>query len=107
MSVLKAYFDEKVNQCSPVQDDFVRKVDYDEDGNEFISYEKVDYPTLQKSLGTVNDWSISALLKAGVNPDFPIHTGAPTRIEGISTLEKFSTLADEILAPMNDNEEKF
>ena len=54
----------KVNQCSPVQPDYVRVVNYDEDGEEFITFEPVDYPELQRSLGSVEDWSLNALLQA-------------------------------------------
>lgn len=82
MSVLKAYFDKKVNQESPVCPDFVRKVNYDKNGNEFITYEEFDYPTYQKSLGSVADWSLDALLKAGIDPAFPISTTNPTRLDG-------------------------
>lgn len=107
MSVLKSYFDASVNQSSPVQDDYNRIVNYDEDGNEFITYEKVDYPTLQASHGTVADWELNALLKAGVNPNFPIRTGNPTRIEGASVVAQMATIAEQVLAPEDNNEEKF
>ena len=44
--VLDCYFSAGIDQSSPVQDDFIRKVNYDEDGNEFITYEKEDYSKL-------------------------------------------------------------
>ena len=65
MSVLKRYFDKKVNQCSPVQVDYERVVNYDEDGSEFITYVPVDYKKLVKSNGTVDCWQLDSLLKAG------------------------------------------
>ena len=95
--VIARLFDYELNQCSPVQVDYVRKVNYDEDGNQFITYEEVDYPKLQASLGVWNDWSLQSLLKAGINPNFPIHTGNPTRLEGLDALDAFASQADEIL----------
>lgn len=101
MSVLSKYFSKKVDQCSPVQNDLARKVNYDEDGQEFISYESVDYPKFQASLGTVDDWSLNALLKAGINPAFPISTGLNTRLEGIDVLEDYKALAESLLVDEN------
>lgn len=102
MSVLKALFNPKVNQQSPVQEDYSRKVDYDEEGNEYITYVKVDYPKIQQSLGSVKDWSLDALLKAGIDPAFPIHTGNPTRLEGLNELDRFAQFADELIAEQNN-----
>lgn len=90
-------FNYDLDQSSPVVDDYMRKVNYDEDGNEFITFEKVDYPKLQKSLGSAKDWSLEALLKAGIDPKFGIHTGNPTRIEGLGELDAFTVAADTIL----------
>lgn len=82
MSVLKAYFDKNVNQESRVCPDYVRKVNYDKNGNEFITYEEFDSAAYQESLGSVNDWSLTSLLKAGIDPAFPISTTNPTRLDG-------------------------
>ena len=100
-SALARLFNYELDQSSPVQDDVARIVNYDEDGNEFITYEKVDYPKLQRSLGSVLDWSLSALLKAGVNPNFPIHTGNSTRLDGLDALTAFENMADEVLSQMD------
>lgn len=97
MSVLKHYFDKSVNQASPVQPDYDRVVNYDEDGNEFITYVEVDYPKIQESHGLVGDWSLDALLKAGINPNFSIHTGNPTRLEGIGTIQDAEAYVDSLL----------
>lgn len=107
MSVLKKYFNKK-SYASPVMDDYEMVIRHDEDGNEFVSYEKVDYPALVASRGTVDVWSLNALLKAGINPDFPIHTGNPTRLEGIGALNDAVATLDAIIAEENNvnNEEK-
>lgn len=97
MSVLEKLFDKNVNQCSPVQPDYERLVNYDEEGNEFVSYVEVDYPTLQASHGVVADWSLNALLKAGINPNFPIHTGNPTRLEGVGVVNDAAAMAEAII----------
>lgn len=101
MSVLKAYFDPSVSQCSPSRGDFQRVVNYDSDGNEFISYEPIDYPALTASLGKISDWSLDALLKAGIDPSFPIHTGYGTRLEGFGVIDQFAAEADSILSEEN------
>lgn len=100
MSVLKCYFDKSVNQASRVCDDFVRKVNYDEKGNEFITWEKFDYPTFQKSNGSALDWSLDALLKVGINPDFGIRTGFNSRLDG---LDELSSAADKINALLDSD----
>ena len=104
MSVLSKYFCKDLDISSPIQVDVARKVNYDEDGNEFITYEEVDYPKLQQSLGKVSDWSLDSLLKAGINPNFSIHTGNSTRLEGIDTLQQFDAIADSILSETENKE---
>lgn len=86
MSVLISYFDKSVNQASPVQKDVVRTVKRDVDGSEIILYPEVDYPKLQESNGYVGDWSLTNLLKAGINPDFGIRTAVVDRLslEGVA-----------------------
>lgn len=97
-NALTRLFDYELNQASPVQDDFVQVEKRDEDGNILTVYEKFDYPNHQSSLGTVNDWSLDALLRAGINPNFPIHTGNNTRLEGAAAVEGFAAEAESILA---------
>lgn len=91
MSTLKSQFDYGLNQNSPVVDEFSRTVHYDEDGKEVVSYEKTDLPAITKSHGVASDWSLNKLLKAGVNPNFGIHTSSPTRLENASEVEQASS----------------
>lgn len=102
MSVLKKYFRKDTSWCSPVRDDLVRIVNYDKDGNEKITYEKFDYEAHQKKQGTVDMWSLDSLLKAGINPDFPIHTGLNTRLEGLSTIADAEAIADSLISAVED-----
>lgn len=99
------YFDKSVPKSSPVQKDYNRVVNYDENGNEFITFEEVDYPAIQQANGEAADWSLNALLAAGVNPNFPIHTGNNTRLEGLNTLNQAIAIADSILAEETKSEE--
>lgn len=92
------HFNDKLCVCSPLQKDYARKVNYDEDGVEYIVYEEVDYPALLRSNGFVGDWNLNNLLKAGINPDFPIHTGLNTRIEGVAVIQDAAATLDSILA---------
>lgn len=97
------YFNKGVSTSSPIQKDYNRVVNYDEAGNEFITYEEVDYPSVQESHGTVDLWELNSLLAAGVNPNFPIHTGNNTRLEGIGVIQQAEAMADAILAEENEN----
>lgn len=103
MNVLKAYFDKSVDQRSPVQIDYNRIVKYDEKGEEVITYEKIDYPSFQKSLGKAINWNLNELLKAGINPDFGIHTSYGTRLEGVGVVADFASQADTILNENNES----
>ena len=105
-NVLEMYFDDTVNQLSPVEIDYVRKVEHDEKSGEYIVYEPFDYADYQKSLGPVQNWSLEALLRAGIDPSFAIHTGNPTRLEGISTIEGAAAIADELVAEIENNKTK-
>ena len=99
------YINKGINQSSPVQKDLVRKVKVDEKGNEYPVWEEVDYKKFQQSLGTISDWNLNNLLKAGVNPDFPIHTGFNTRLEGVGVIEGITSELDAMFAEFDkDNE---
>lgn len=92
--MVKKYYDKKNAHGTPIQVDYARVVKYDDEGAELISYEKVDYKKIQESHGKVGDWSLNALLKAGIDPSFPIHTSFSTRLEGLDTV---NTAASEII----------
>lgn len=96
MNALATLFDSGVNQCSPVQRDLRRKVDYDENGNEVVSFVEVDYPSFQASLGRIDDWSLESLLKAGVSPQFPIHTYFSTRLEAEQCINGLISQLDQL-----------
>lgn len=113
MKLLERIFNYKIDQRSPIQKDKIRKVDYDEDGNEIISWIEPDYEKLQQSLGTINDWNLNNLLKAGVNPSFPIHTGYNTRLEGVNVINNLENKINEIFenpeydnTPINENKDE-
>lgn len=109
MSALSVLFDKKIDQRSPVQVDLYRVVNVDSEGNEHITFSKVDYPKLQQSNGVAEDWCLRSLLKAGISPDFSIHTGSPTRLELESQLdsirEQINTLFPEEVTVSSGNED--
>ena len=96
-------FNYELNQESRSCDDFYQVEKRDEDGDIFTVYEKFDYPKHQASLGSVSDWSLSNLLKAGVNPNFSIRTGLNTRLEGASVVASAVASVDAML---NDSSAK-
>ena len=87
LSVLESHFDKSINQNSPCHDDFVRVSKFDEGGHEVVTYQKADYSTSIASHGVASDWSLDNLLKAGINPNFSIHTTANSRIESYSDVK--------------------
>ena len=111
MKLIEKMFNYELDQRSPIQKDVWRKVDHDEDGIEIISWPEVDYEKLQQSLGTVDDWKLENLLKAGIDPSFSIHTGYNTRLEGVNDINNIEKNLDEIFSnpeyakPENTTEE--
>lgn len=106
MSVLQKYFDRKLNQSSPVQKDYRRVVKLDENGCEHISFVEIDYPSLQKSLGFADDWSLQNLVKAGIDPAFHIATSFSTRLEAQNYLNGLSETIDTLfpVVPIDSTE---
>lgn len=103
LGVLDALFDKSIYPFSPVLKDVERKVSYDENGTEVVSYVPVDYKKLQQERGSVEMWSLDAMLKSGINPDIPIHTGNNTRFEGINDVNSASAEVENIFNA-NDNQ---
>lgn len=102
-SVAEKYMNTSANIQSPVQEDLMRVVKHDEEGNEFVSYVPVDGEALIKSNGNALAWSLNSLIAAGINPDFPISTGYGTRLEGIGAVidaaAQINSILDEVEAP--------
>lgn len=96
-NALTRLFNYELKQASPIKDDFVQVEKRDEDGNVFTVYEKFDYAKHQASIGTVSDWALNSLLRSGVNPNFSIHTGLPTRLEGASVVASAAAQVESIL----------
>lgn len=103
MSVLANHFNPKINQCSPLKTDLVRHVKFDEQGIEHVIFEPFDYDKFQMSLGTVEDWALMKLIKAGIDPSFPIHTSSPTRLE---VEQQVNNVAAEVEGLFNELEEE-
>lgn len=76
----------------------VRRVVTKVDGVDIPIFKEVDYSSVTAKLGSVDDWQLNKLLRAGVDPKFPIHTGLPTRLEGANTVQEAVKMADEILS---------
>lgn len=96
IGVQKALFCPEIDQNSPVFGDTIRVVERDEDGREINTYPPVDYEKIRKENGKVDMWTLENLLKAGINPSFPVKTGYNSRVEGIDALGSFESQANEI-----------
>lgn len=86
--------------------DVERKVKITKDGSQVITYEQVDYPKIVAENGKFGDWRLNNLLAAGINPDFPIHTGSGSRIENFGDLGSISADVDTLFAEEAPAEEK-
>lgn len=99
--VQKTHFNYELNQNSPIMGDLERVVKRDENGAEVIAFEEVNYPLMLKTRPTVEYYSLEAMLKAGVNPNVPIHTGLNSRLEGADDAQ---VMAETILNAFEDTE---
>lgn len=96
MNLLSRLYSRGICTVSPCVDDFERKVSI-VDGNEVITFEKVDNRQRVLANGTVAYWSLSNLIKAGINPNTGIHTSPSSRLDGLGELNLFGAAADQIL----------
>lgn len=97
MDLLSRLYSRSICTLSPCVVDYERKVSY-VDGNEVITFEKVDNRKRVIANGTVAYWSLANLIKAGINPNTGIHTTSPTRLDGLGELNLFGAVADKILS---------
>lgn len=111
-NALTRNFNYDLDQRSPKMGELSRVEKRSDDGSIVVTYEPTDFDAVRASLGSVDDWSLNALRDAGVNPNFPIHTSAPTRMESVSTLHDLIARGEALLAdlgakpseqPVNDN----
>lgn len=98
MSVLSKYCNRELVTQSPPIDTYDLVSDFSS-GVEVRSFVKVDYPKVIESHGSVSDWSLESLMKAGINPNFGIHTAtSSSRIdEASASVESLNFVVDNIL----------
>ena len=96
MGIWKLLYDKNVNCYSPLVDDYEPVVKCDKNGNEMIAYQLVDYSKVLQSNGTVDMWSLKSLLASGINPNFSVHTGYNTRLDGVNDINEVVSMIDQI-----------
>lgn len=97
MSFLSKYYNRELDKCSPIQKSYDLVSDFS-DGREVKSFVETDYPKIVESHGTVEDWSLESLMKAGVNPSFSIHTSSGSRLDEATVgAESLTAVVDNIL----------
>lgn len=105
-SVLSKYFNVGRSQSSPIIPEYQRVSNIDEKGIEYVSYVPFDLTTVTRGNGSVNDWKLNNLIRAGINPaQFNIHTGNVSRIEGIGDLTSIMGDLDAFLNENKNNKE--
>ncbi|QCS36012.1 hypothetical protein [Capybara microvirus Cap1_SP_87] len=91
MKVTKLLYLENPRYASPIIPDQVMEKEYTEDGNVVQVWKvKSNYEDLIELHGDANNWSIDALMKAGIDPaSTSINTGKNSRLDGYNDLGKF------------------
>lgn len=96
-NALTRNFNYGLDQRSPALGELSRVEKHLNDGSTVVSYEPTDFDAIRSSFGSIDDWSLNALKKAGVNPDFPIHTSAPSRMESVAMLQDLVARGNALL----------
>lgn len=106
-NVQQKNYNPEVIQVSPVIPEFALVTKKDEDGADIMEWKETDTKQVLTELGTAQDWCLSALLKAGINPQsMSVHTGYNSRIEGIDDLSAFEAAAEAALMPPTEENNK-
>lgn len=104
MPHLNLVYDVKADCQSRVCPDFDRVVNVDENGDEHVVYQQVDYQKIQSSLGSFLQWSLKSLMSAGIDPNFGIKTGFNTRLDGFGSVESAIQRVTAIVEEENNKE---
>lgn len=89
MSVLKSYFNSTIDQNTPVTEDVLLVRKTTKDGCSEMVPEKVDYCAIQRENGPVSNWSVTALMSAGINiKDLTPKTSIPSGLDGYDSVEE-------------------
>lgn len=97
-SIQSSHYNKDFNCYSPVAPDFDRVVRIGPDNEELVTWEPCDNAKIVRENGTVKDWSLENLLKAGISPDVSIHTGSATRLEVANEVKDLALEIDKIVA---------
>lgn len=98
MSVLKSQFDCKLSQDSPYVPDYRRVSNFDKDGVEVVTYVEKDFPSIVKSHGKADDWSLSSMIQAGIDPSsLRVNTSASTRLDSFNDISAWNQAIDNAL----------
>lgn len=103
--VLEALYDTSIDCYSPVFGDFERVVSYDEQKQEVVTFVPVDYSKLNAQLGEVDFWKLDNLLKAGINPAFPVHTSqSVSRLEGVDVIQSAAESVENLINDVKNSD---
>lgn len=98
MSVLHSQFDYKLCQDSPYVVDYRRVCNFDKDGVEIVTFVEKDFPSIVKSHGKVSDWSLTSMIKAGIDPkSLHVNTSAITNLDNFNDMSAWNQVVDDVL----------
>lgn len=84
--------------------DVERVVKFGKNGEEIVTYEPVDNKKILEENGSFVNWSLTNLMKAGINPDFPIHTSSTSRLDVNDDVQSAIDEVDALLASLEKEE---
>lgn len=97
-SVLQKFFNESVSHFSPVIPEYVRQVEKDETGDEYVHFVPLDSVSVIQANGSALDYSLNTLIKSGVNPlSMNVVTSSPSRLENVPVVQKLGSDVDSLL----------
>lgn len=87
---------------SPIVLDYRRVDSFDDVGKAYTAFIPCSCKDVTRELGSVENWSLQKLVKAGIDPNTGIHTGYATRLDGLNDLASFSNMADSLTSKTDE-----
>lgn len=93
-----------IGHYSPIVQDYRRVDSFDDLGKAYTAFIPCSGKDVTLELGSVDNWSLQKLVKAGIDPNTGIHTGYATRLDGLNDLASLSNMADTLTSKSEADE---
>lgn len=99
MNSLALKYNHSINTASPLFEGLERIVNYDQDGNEVISFA---VSNVKLNFGKVVNFSLDSMIKAGINPDsMRVNTSSVSRVDSLDKFDELSQIAEKVFNDIN------